>query len=166
MAWRRKLFQKMEQDRIKGKGKKTPEKQSKDDTITRAAVEKLHKTLVTAPEDGEEIETPTGISTQLMPHQKKGLRWMLWRESMDPSGGILADDMGLGKTLLMISLATFHLQELRLRPETLGGNLIICPLSLISKHPPSFLSAFSQIYFLFFHTSRTMGRRDKEALPG
>jgi len=29
---------------------------------------------------------------------------MIWRESKQPPGGILADDMGLGKTLTLLAL--------------------------------------------------------------
>ncbi|KYO33941.1 helicase-like transcription factor isoform X1 [Alligator mississippiensis] len=85
-----------------------------------------------------EIQGPEVIGTQLLPHQKQALAWMVLRENnkeLPPFweernnffyntltnfaekerpenvlGGILADDMGLGKTLTTIALilANFH----------------------------------------------------------
>lgn len=41
-----------------------------------------------APTDYE--PTPSRMSKELKPHQKNGLKFMLWRETQDPCGGILA----------------------------------------------------------------------------
>lgn len=43
------------------------------------------------------------VFTQLLPHQRDGLRWM-WQlhRSANRSGGVLGDDMGLGKTVQVV----------------------------------------------------------------
>jgi SNF2 family DNA or RNA helicase len=37
-------------------------------------------------------------------HQEHGIRWMIEREEMKPSGGLLCDEMGLGKTIQILGL--------------------------------------------------------------
>lgn len=44
------------------------------------------------------------INGQLHPHQTESVRWMLDRELVKGTGGILADDMGLGKTYQIAAL--------------------------------------------------------------
>lgn len=73
-------------------------------------MQKIHDSLKTMPAEGDEEEDPIGLRSniQLFPHQRQALAWLLWRETQDPHGGILADDMGLGKTLTMLSLILKH----------------------------------------------------------
>ncbi|KRH93794.1 Nucleotide excision repair protein RAD16 [Pseudoloma neurophilia] len=44
------------------------------------------------------------LITKLLPHQRRGLQWMLGCEKSIVAGGILADEMGLGKTIQILSL--------------------------------------------------------------
>jgi hypothetical protein len=73
--------------------------------------------------------TPPRIGVTYLPHQEKGIRWMLEREAEDAPlcrGGVLADDMGLGKTFQTIGL-------LRNSPfAATWRTLIVCPPALIS----------------------------------
>nr|CAD7423982.1 unnamed protein product [Timema monikensis] len=138
-----------------GFGKKALETHRVQKALTEDAITQLHSSLNKCP--GEDIfaENPkylkTGVS--LMPHQKRALAWLMWRESQSPSGGILADDMGLGKTLTMISLV-LKSQEIRTRNNSSsdedsekenswissrkgkmerGGTLVVCPATLLGQ---------------------------------
>ncbi|XP_065532691.1 transcription termination factor 2 isoform X2 [Lathamus discolor] len=109
------------------------------------AVNHLHKSLESCPEDQTVAEDPCGLKVPLLLHQKQALAWLLWRESQRPCGGILADDMGLGKTLTMIALILAQKQLKTEKTEKLEiwlskndstvipscSTLIICPSSLI-----------------------------------
>nr|CAD7451985.1 unnamed protein product [Timema tahoe] len=138
-----------------GFGKKALETHRVQKALTEEAITQLHSSLNKCP--GEDIfaEDPkylkAGVS--LMPHQKRALAWLMWRESQSPSGGILADDMGLGKTLTMISLV-LKSQETRTRNDSSseedsekenslldsrkekmerGGTLVVCPATLLGQ---------------------------------
>ncbi|VDN50830.1 unnamed protein product [Dracunculus medinensis] len=132
----------------------------------------LYNISIASAPNGEETNTPEGLNTELMPHQKQGLTWLLWREKQSFSGGILADDMGLGKTLSMVSLIVHQKNEgtkIRKNFEIVENSgekqnrmlfyhatLVITPASLlfqweaeIKKHvKPGFLSV------LIFHGSK------------
>ncbi|XP_062475487.1 transcription termination factor 2 isoform X2 [Pezoporus occidentalis] len=109
------------------------------------AVNHLHKSLESCPENQTVAEDPSGLKVPLLLHQKQALAWLLWRESQRPCGGILADDMGLGKTLTMIALILAQKQMKTEKREKLEiwlskndstvipscSTLIICPSSLI-----------------------------------
>ncbi|ESO95145.1 hypothetical protein LOTGIDRAFT_232224 [Lottia gigantea] len=123
-------------------------------TVTKEALEKLHKQLESCPASTDELEDPKGLKVNLMTHQRQALAWLCWREGQNPAGGILADDMGLGKTLTSISLilkqrerretgskeeqSTWLNRDKQL--EKLGksvvksnATLIVCPASLVHQ---------------------------------
>ncbi|XP_034549446.1 transcription termination factor 2 isoform X2 [Notolabrus celidotus] len=116
------------------------------------AIDHLHKSLESCPDPEAETPDPRGIKVKLLAHQRRALAWLLWRETQNPCGGILADDMGLGKTLTMISLLLAKKkkekeedekkEEEEKKPEgwiskadssvvVSKSTLIICPASLI-----------------------------------
>ncbi|XP_063069061.1 transcription termination factor 2 [Engraulis encrasicolus] len=112
---------------------------------TTETIDHLHKSLETCPGPDTQAKDPKGIKVDLLPHQKRALAWLLWREDQKPCGGILADDMGLGKTLTMIALILAQKkpsEEKDLKLEgwiskhdssvvASQGTLIICPASLV-----------------------------------
>ncbi|XP_063744388.1 transcription termination factor 2 isoform X2 [Eleginops maclovinus] len=114
------------------------------------AIDHLHKSLESCPNAEAEVPDPKGIKVTLLAHQRRALAWLLWRETQNPCGGILADDMGLGKTLTMIALILAKnieaKGEVKKKEEEKAagwisktdsslvaskGTLIICPASLI-----------------------------------
>ncbi|XP_030643449.1 transcription termination factor 2 [Chanos chanos] len=113
---------------------------------TAETIDHLHSSLESCPAADTEAEDPKGIKVQLLPHQRRALAWLLWRETQKPCGGILADDMGLGKTLTMISLILAQKRKMKdEKDSTLNdwisktdsslvvsqGTLIVCPASLV-----------------------------------
>ena len=57
-------------------------------------------------------------------HQVTGVRWMMEREALTPSGGILCDEMGLGKTIQVLGL----IKEMKD-----NATLLIAPLCTLSQ---------------------------------
>ncbi|XP_026802369.3 transcription termination factor 2 isoform X1 [Pangasianodon hypophthalmus] len=111
---------------------------------TTEAIDHLHHSLESCPSTDTEAQDPKGMKVQLLPHQRRALAWLLWRETQKPCGGILADDMGLGKTLTMIALILSQKKKEEKDTQLEGwisktdsslvasqGTLIICPASLV-----------------------------------
>ena len=69
---------------------------------------------------------PEGLTTELRPYQREGLRWLNALAEAEV-GGVLADDMGLGKTLQLIT----HLLALKQRGGLQQPALVVVPTSLI-----------------------------------
>ncbi len=69
---------------------------------------------------------PEGLTVELRPYQREGLRWLNALAEAGV-GGVLADDMGLGKTLQLIT----HLLALKQRGALAQPALIVVPTSLI-----------------------------------
>ncbi|XP_059483687.1 transcription termination factor 2-like [Neocloeon triangulifer] len=111
------------------------------EALTGDALIQLHSTLRDLPENASD-DGPRGLEVELLPHQKKGLAWCLWREEKHPRGGILADDMGLGKTLSMIALILRSKELRRDNEENIvaspgglkkGKTLVVCPASVLKQ---------------------------------
>uniref|UniRef100_A0A3Q4BV68 Transcription termination factor 2 n=1 Tax=Mola mola TaxID=94237 RepID=A0A3Q4BV68_MOLML len=108
------------------------------------AIDHLHKSLESCPDAETDAPDPKDLKVSLLAHQRKALAWLLWRESQNPCGGILADDMGLGKTLTMIALILAKKNEEKEEKKLVKwlsktdsslvaskGTLIVCPASLV-----------------------------------
>lgn len=67
---------------------------------------------------------PLWPSFRYQEHQIFGIRWMIERESLDPSGGILCDEMGLGKTIQILGL---------LKETKPNATLLIAPLCTLDQ---------------------------------
>ncbi|KAF4087249.1 hypothetical protein AMELA_G00093700 [Ameiurus melas] len=125
-------------------GKMTEDRLLAVRNVTTEAIDHLHHSLESCPSADTEEKDPKGIKVQLLPHQRRALAWLLWRENQKPCGGILADDMGLGKTLTMIALILSQKKKDAKDTRLDGwlsktdsslvasqGTLIICPASLL-----------------------------------
>ncbi|KAI7859774.1 P-loop containing nucleoside triphosphate hydrolase protein [Circinella umbellata] len=79
-------------------------------------------------EDDEEGTQVDGLTVKLMPHQSRGVDWMIGREANETSSGGILADMGLGKTIQTIGLMVSTMEAAAKRPT-----LIITPLALIQQ---------------------------------
>ena len=61
---------------------------------------------------------------QYQNHQITGVRWLIEREALTPSGGILCDEMGLGKTIQMLGLV---------KETKANATLLIGPLCVLDQ---------------------------------
>ncbi len=57
--------------------------------LTRKQLVGFFRVVTECPGEDEMVEDPKGLTVDLMIHQKKGLKWLLWREAQAPPGGIL-----------------------------------------------------------------------------
>lgn len=73
---------------------------NREKALTLNRIGKLLKATEQCPSENDLAKHPDNLKIQLMPHQLHGLKWMCWRETQKPKGGILADDMGLGREFL------------------------------------------------------------------
>jgi len=76
----RELYERTESGHITAASKRLAE------SVTLDAVQNLHKSLATCPGESDTEPTPAGLVVQLMPHQQRGLKWLLWRETQSPPG--------------------------------------------------------------------------------
>jgi len=58
------------------------------EALTGDALIQLHSALRNLPENDTD-DGPAHLEVNLLPHQKKALKWCLWRETQHPKGGIL-----------------------------------------------------------------------------
>ena len=75
-----------------------------------------------------EVSQPEGLTGDLRPYQKTGLKW-LWTNVSKGFGCCMADDMGLGKTIQVISLILKLKEENKLKSPV----LVICPTTLMGN---------------------------------
>lgn len=123
------------------------------------ALKVIHESLSTRPLVSEVEATPARLNGSLMPHQAHALKYMMWRETLKPAGGILADDMGLGKTLSIISLILAKLKEknkmvMPRQCRVEGGTLIVCPASIVHQWQKELEKWTSDIRLMVYHQTK------------
>lgn len=76
-----------------------------------------------------------GLKVTLLPHQIRGIRFLLERESekLSNKGGLLCDDMGLGKTIQSISLILCNPMKKKPEDGTIKTTLVVAPLALVHQ---------------------------------
>ncbi|KAF7730072.1 hypothetical protein EC973_003018 [Apophysomyces ossiformis] len=104
-----------------------------DDTLKRSRGQDKNDPIELDDEEKSNVEEEDldlnidGLNITLMPHQARGVAWMIDRETNESScGGILAD-MGLGKTIQTIALVVSTMASPR------RVTLIVTPLALIQQ---------------------------------
>lgn len=75
-----------------------------------------------------EVDPPKGLTGELRPYQKTGLKW-LWTNIAKGFGCCMADDMGLGKTIQVISLILKMKEDGKLKKPV----LVVCPTTLMGN---------------------------------
>lgn len=132
------------------------------------------------PGGDQEFAQPEGVKTPLLPHQRQGLAWMLWRETQAPPGGILADGMGLGKTLTMLALIQQQRRASRegkrkgtpappngeesTQAVECSGTLVVCPLSLLHQWEGEVTAHLSEPWSVHLYHGKGRGLRHDELL--
>lgn len=125
--------------------------------LTVEKLQDIQQCIDARPLETELATPPKYLKVDLMNHQLHALKFMMWRETQMPRGGILADDMGLGKTLTAISLILKGVQASERGEESEsdeeeedeegdkewkargrkdlhdGGTLVVCPASLLKQ---------------------------------
>ncbi|KDR06684.1 Transcription termination factor 2 [Zootermopsis nevadensis] len=74
-----------------GMGQRALQTHRAEKAMTADTLKHLHVTLKSCPGEDVIAEDPKTLSSsvELMPHQKRALAWLMWRESHKPYGGIL-----------------------------------------------------------------------------
>ena len=67
---------------------------------------------------------PLWPSFEYKPHQISGIDWMLDREDVAESGGLLCDEMGLGKTIEILGVIQNSIKQ---------NTLLLCPKAVIAQ---------------------------------
>ncbi|KAL2920015.1 Vacuolar protein sorting-associated protein 41 [Polyrhizophydium stewartii] len=89
----------------------------------------------------EMVPAPPEFLGTLLPHQLRGLSWLVDRENSPQAGAILADDMGLGKTIQTIALVLTNkpkaknkdAAELSQTKKRARATLIVAPLAVMDQ---------------------------------
>lgn len=67
-------------------GKKAMATLKQQKILTLETLEELHDSLKTCPNENTFATDPKGLKVDLMPHQRRAVAWLMWREGQKPSG--------------------------------------------------------------------------------